>query len=227
MQIFAQLSTPRRALLQVVVAIVLLVSLTTSLFAEQHDPRPQLQSWQCRDYDLFLGRLSTVDLTFECTELETIVLSGQSLEPIEYLQSYSAAFSPTSAIVVLSNALIAELEGEMLRAFSLLDSADRVFFHAMEDRGDQMRSRVYFMFFSAAKASILREYCNAAAGEADCSEIEGHVSTTELTGFSSNFLDQSDPFDVLHCLLRTDAFTAQVIDVLQSRSFTNCLIRAF
>lgn len=191
--------------------------------ADQHGEQGSPPSaFYCSDYRAFLG-IETATEVSDCSSLERSINEADGLPARDYLNAYQSRFGETSVVGTLAVALEANLEGDTRGAFEALNLADRTFYGAMIDRGDENRAYVYAVFFSAGTADLVRRLCETGHGASQCDPIPGFMTAREMLNDSFSFLDAADPFLVLYCLLRTDALTARIVDVLLSRPFNLCL----
>lgn len=179
--------------------------------------------YYCYDYQMFLGRLDR-DSAGACSELEDFTASYEARDRRQYLEDFEALFSETNALTRLAGALAVQLDGDLVSSFTDLDAADRVLYGAFQRNNDQGRATVYAVFMSSAKADLLRQVCREDGGANRCPDVVGFMTAAEMLGDSRSILDTVSPFDVLYCLLRVDAHTGPIGDVLSSRRFNLCVV---
>jgi len=179
--------------------------------------------YSCNSYARFLGLMDFQNIA-QCSELEELVISSQGISDADFFQIITTNYGDTNAIGLLSNALRSASNEDWVSAFRYLDASDRLFYSAMMGGGDENRATVYAIFFSSAKAELLQRICGLGGAEESCPEFQGFFSVDEILGSGYPFLDTAHPFSVLTCLVRNDALTAHITEVISSRRFGVCLV---
>ena len=202
--------------------------LTANSFAGRANAQEIIDSeeqpfYYCYDYQLFLGRLDR-DSSGACSELEDFISSYEARDRRQYLEDFVALFSNANALTGLADALTAQLDDDLVSSFIDLDAADRLLYGSFLRNNDQGRATVYAVFLSSAKAAFLGQVCREGGDANGCPDVAGFMTAAEMLGDTRSILDTASPFDVLYCLLKTDAHAGPIGDILSSRRFNSCVV---
>lgn len=201
-------------------ALLSFVFQSSAAFAEvRNEADVFVRQRSCGAYENFLNGKPTGSVE-ECHELERFIIEHDGPEITSYLRKLSSAAGAETSLGAAASALFATVYGEKLQAFNFSESAKRRMTIMLTTSGDVERATVYSHFFYDLQVQFLRDLCS---GDRPC-EIENSLSKIQdLLGADFEFLSHHRADRVLICLLKTDAFTVPIRDVLNSTKYLQCL----
>ncbi len=174
----------------------------------------------CADYQNFLGLEVNPEDT-ECTETQVFIASTGNLGVLEFLEAYSEAANKGSTLFLLAKAQGAIIRRDYSAAFVLMDVADREVYADLVLSGDQVRASFYSSVLSHLKALFVKEICQET--HFDCERIDRYFELDEIIGnIGKDVLEERSDI-VLLCLLRTDAFSIPLRELIVTPKFKNCI----
>lgn len=174
----------------------------------------------CAEYQIFLGLKGNPQDT-ECNDTQIFISSSRNLDILEFPRAYSEAANKGSTLFLLANAQEAIVRGDYSTAFVLMDAADRVVYSDLVLSGDQVRASFYSSVLSDLKSQFVKEVCPG--NKFDCQLIDRYFELDEIIGdIGKDVLEQRSDI-VLLCLLRTDAFSIPLRELIVTPTFKNCI----
>ncbi|EEE38261.1 hypothetical protein RKLH11_2103 [Rhodobacteraceae bacterium KLH11] len=174
----------------------------------------------CAEYQDFLG-LEGNPQDSECTETQEFISNSANLEILDFLSEYLEKANEKSSLFLLANAQRAIVRGDYSAAFMWMDVADRQVYSDLILSGDQVRASFYSSVLSDLKSLFIKEVCQN--NKFNCQLIDRYFELDEIIGdIKKNVLEERSDI-VLLCLLRTDAFSMPLRQLIVTPKFENCI----
>jgi len=174
----------------------------------------------CAKYQDFLG-LEGDSQDTECTEVQVFVSNSGNMEILEFLNAYLEKANNKSSLFLLANSLKSIVWRDFSTAFVWMDVADRHVYSDFISSGDQVRASFYSSLLSDLKAQFVREICQD--NQFNCQYIDRYFELDEIIGnIEKNTLAKRSDI-VLLCLLRTDAFSIPLRELIVTPKFKKCI----
>ena len=172
----------------------------------------------CQEYlDYLAGGLP--EASDACSPIERLLIDGADLEFRQFLEHFESEANPNSALSYMLQGLSAYLIGAGVEAFYFLDEADRAIFSGFQSIGDVERATLYSSLMSEIKLEIVSRNCGSGY---QCHLGFESISSSDNFGEQVSGLDEVLPYTMLYCLVRYDAYSIPVRQVLTSSAFTEC-----
>lgn len=174
----------------------------------------------CAEYQIFLG-LEGNSHDSVCSDTQAFIVSTENLNILELLAAYSETANKGSSLFLLANALEAIVRRNYSAAFMLLDVVDRGVYSDLILSGDRVRAAFYSSLLSDLKAQFVKEVCQE--NKFDCQLIDRHFELDEIIGDIDQSILEKRSDIVLLCLLRTDAYSIPLRELIATPKFKNCI----
>ncbi|MEM9360327.1 MAG: hypothetical protein AAGB04_29455 [Pseudomonadota bacterium] len=174
----------------------------------------------CAEYQNYLG-LEGGSQDTECSELEIFVSNSGNSGILEFLNAYIDNANKNSSLFLLANAQKSIVWGDYPAAFVWMDVADRQVYSDLILSGDQVRASFYSSLLSDLKSQFVKEVCSG--DQIDCQLIDRYFELDEIIGDIGKDVLEKRSDIVLLCLLRTDAFSIPLRELILTPTFKNCI----
>ncbi len=174
----------------------------------------------CAEYQSYLG-LEEISQDTECTETQVFVSNSGNLGILDFLDAYVEKANKNSSLFLLANAQRLIVRGNYSAAFVWMGVADRHVYSDLILSGDQVRASFYSSILSDLKSQFVKEVCSG--NQIDCELIDRYFDLDEIiVDIEEDVLEERSDI-VLLCLLRTDAFSIPLRELIATPKFKNCI----